>query len=203
MSVILQQLKKITEALHESGAPWALIGGLAVSVYATARTTRDIDVAVVIRDNKEQDDLLAFLATRGFSSQQMLMHVMPTQKLGVRVNTPQNRITELPLDLLFSSSGIEEEVVDAAKRIEVLPRMYIPVACRGHLIAMKVVSEDSIDRIQDRIDLRALLESADAQDLKMASEGLRLIEERGFNRGKDLPATLKKFLDRFTPKVEL
>jgi hypothetical protein len=41
------------------------------------------------------------------------------------------------IDLLFANSGIEDEIVRRADRLEVLPDVFMPVASIGHLIALK------------------------------------------------------------------
>jgi hypothetical protein len=47
--------------------------------------------------------------------------------------------SDVVVDLLFASSGIENEVVANADRLEVLPRLVVPVATTPHLIALKVL----------------------------------------------------------------
>jgi hypothetical protein len=44
------------------------------------------------------------------------------------------------IDLLFANSGIEDEIVRRADRLEVLPDVFMPVASTGHLIALKVLA---------------------------------------------------------------
>ncbi len=94
------------------------------------------------------------------------------------------------IDLLFASSGIEPELVDAAERLELLSNLTIPVARTGHLIALKVLSRDDVARPQDIVDLRALLRSASRADLARAREAVALIVARGYHRGRDLVSEL-------------
>jgi hypothetical protein len=94
------------------------------------------------------------------------------------------------IDLLFASSGIENEVVGSATRLEVLPRLSAPVATTGHLIALKILA----GRNQDLTDLGMLIPAASAQDLDMAREAVRLIQARGFNREQDVVADLDKLI---------
>jgi hypothetical protein len=46
------------------------------------------------------------------------------------------------IDLLFGSSGIEDQVVALAGPLEVLPGFVVPVAAVGHLIALKLLARD-------------------------------------------------------------
>ena len=48
------------------------------------------------------------------------------------------------------------------------------------------------------IDIQQLLEVADSNDIKKASQLLDLITERGYNRGKDLQKDLDGYLERFS-----
>lgn len=62
----------------------------------------------------------------------------------------------------------------------------VPVATRVHLIAMKVLARDDRKRPNDLDDLRALLATASDDEIELAREALRLIEARGYNRGRSL-----------------
>jgi len=101
------------------------------------------------------------------------------------------------IDLLFASSGIEPEIVDAADPIDVVPGFEVPVARLGHLIALKVLARDDRARPQDRVDLAALLTRADAVALGEARESLECITSRGFHRGRDLVAALDAAVEEF------
>jgi hypothetical protein len=85
------------------------------------------------------------------------------------------------VDLLFASSGIENEVVASADRLEVLPRLTVPVATTAHLIALKALA----GRNQDLTDLSYLIPAASPTDLDDAREAVKLIQTRGFNREQD------------------
>lgn len=96
------------------------------------------------------------------------------------------------VDLLFASSGIEPEIVNSAEEIELLDGISLAVATRAHLIALKVLARDDRHRPQDWDDLRALLTDASEPELNEVRNALRLIELRGFNRGRDLSADLSR-----------
>jgi hypothetical protein len=49
---LLAVLRLVAESFGDLRVPWALIGGLAVSVRAEPRFTRDIDLAVAVRFRK-------------------------------------------------------------------------------------------------------------------------------------------------------
>ena len=98
--------------------------------------------------------------------------------------------SDVVVDLLFASSGIEGEVVAGATRLEVLPQLTAPVASTGHLIALKVLA----GRNQDLTDLEALIPGASAADLDLARGAVKLIQARGFNREQDVVADLEKLI---------
>lgn len=67
---------KLLEALRRTGAvlddrhqPWALVGGVAISVRVEPRFTRDIDIAVAVSDDHAAETLVADLTARGFRLQ--------------------------------------------------------------------------------------------------------------------------------------
>ena len=191
---ILTQLETVAQDLNQLQVSWALIGALAVSVRTESRSTRDIDVALAVSTTEAQDDLVHRLSVLGYRNEQLLMHVLPVRKLGVRLEIRGDNQFPLALDLLFSSSGIEAEILAAASRVEMFPGLFVPVASRGHLIAMKVLSQNETDRLRDRVDLQQLLYQASAADIAIAEAGLKLIAQRGFGRDKDLLADLRNFL---------
>jgi len=82
------------------------------------------------------------------------------------------------------------EIVIAAEPIEVFPGVIVPVACVGHLAALKVLSQDDQTRPQDTIDLRSLAKVADDAEVARAREAAAIIEQRGFARGRDLQAAI-------------
>jgi len=196
LSAYVAELGRIARDLAETQVPWALIGALAFSVHAEPRTTKDIDVAVALSSSEALEELVQKLVARGYFRPQLLMHAEPVQRLGIRLFVPKSRDYEIPLDLLNSSSGIENEVVLGATRLELLPGVVLPVASLGHLLAMKLLSQNDWDRARDNSDIVALLSRSSPSDIETAQEAISLITERGFNRGKDLVSVLNQFLEK-------
>jgi len=185
-------LARATAALDDLGARCALVGGLAVSVRTEPRFTRDIDLAVAVDNDEEAQALVRELRAKGFQATGHL-----EQKATGRLATV--RLTEAGasapvVDLLFASTGIEREIVDAAEELEALPGLTIPVARVPHLLALKVLARDDRARPQDLGDARALLERAEPRDLDEVRRLLGLIAARGFARGRDLNAELERLL---------
>jgi len=196
MSALLNQLKKVATDLNEFNVPWALVGALACSIYTQPRTTRDIDVSIACNDDT-LEVLLRSLETRGYGKPSLLLHVHPTRRLGYRLGTPNEGSGSVPVDLLCSSSGIEPEIIQDAILVEVVPRVIVPIAAFHHILAMKILSENDGDRIQDRADVRQLIKRATPEEIESAQEALKLIELRGFNRNKNLLDELEADLRRY------
>jgi predicted nucleotidyltransferase len=190
-------LRQISVLLGQQHQPWALVGGLAVSVRTEPRFTRDLDLAVAVADDHAAEKLVHSLQAAGFrplaTVEQAATGRLATARLVPFGDQPQG----LMLDLLFASSGIEAEVCAEAEVLRVFPELCVPVARVHHLIALKALSRDDRTRPQDAADLRQLVEAACASDLAAACEAARLIEARGFNRARNLVAALTQAWHEF------
>lgn len=183
-------------ALRESGTRFALVGGLAVSARTEPRFTRDVDLAAFAPDDSAAERIVFDLQRSGFQPAVVIEHTTLGRLATVRLTPPTSAGTAAIVDILFASSGIEPEVVGAATAIRLAPKMTVPVARVGHLIAMKLLSCDADTRPQDLVDLVALAGVATEEEVSRARDGVRLIVERGFSRGRDLPADLDRLLAR-------
>jgi hypothetical protein len=182
-------LIRLRTTLQKLEARWAVIGGLAVSARAEPRTTRDLDVSVAVGNDEEAEQLVREMWGQGY---QMLTppleHLETARMATARLLVPGAEARGIVTDLLFASSGIEEEIVAAAEPLEVLQGVVVPVAMIGHLLALKVLA----GRPQDLGDVDMLLRYADESDIQSAREALLLISRRGFDRGKELLAELSR-----------
>lgn len=190
---LISALRHMADALIDLRTTWALVGGLAVSIRAEPRFTRDLDVAVAVADDHEAERLVSELVARGFRLRISLEQQALGRLAAVRLLPPGEPEEGVVADLLFFSSGIEPEICQAAELVEVLPGLTVPVAQAGHLVAMKVLATTR-DRPQDAIDLRALISRLTSVDLERATAAVTLIERRGANRGRDLRADLARWL---------
>lgn len=199
MNHLEQLLGQLATLLEERHQPWALVGGLAVSVRTEPRFTRDLDLAVAVSNDDEAEGLVYELQAAGFHAlatvEQQETHRLATARLAPSGDRPEG----LMLDLLFASSGIEAEICADAEPLQVFPSVCVPVARLHHLIALKVLARDDQTRPQDAADLRQLIASAEASDLEKADAAVRLIEERGFNRTRDLAKALGDAWGEFRP----
>jgi hypothetical protein len=185
--------RRAVSDLAEIQAHWALVGGLAVSILTEPRFTRDLDLALAVAGDRQAERIASALLGRGYGLHATVEQEAVGRLATVRLLPPGEEEEGVVVDLLFASSGIEPEIVDAAEALEILPGLHAPVVRLGHLVALKLLAR-SAERPQDQTDLVALLKRADPQELRRAREGLALITERGFHRGKDLASELEQQL---------
>ena len=184
-------LRGISAELARARVPFALVGGLAVSVRTGPRFTRDADLAVAVATDGEAELLIYRLRARGYGIEAII-----EQEAVGRLATARLVLSSEPrvpvVDLLFASSGIESEIVTSAEPVDLLPQLRMGVARTGHLIALKVLSRDDVRRPQDLVDLRALLRVASPTEIARARHALSLIASRGYHRGRDLASDMDR-----------
>jgi len=186
-------LRQAAAELAGFGVRFALVGGLAVSIRTEPRFTRDADLAVAVASDDEAEDLIRHLRSIGYEVSALVEHEASHRLATVRLSRRDDHDAPV-VDLLFASSGIEVELVADAEPLEVLPGLMMPVARVGHLLILKLLSQDDERRPQDSIDLRALLRAASAGELERMRSAAALITARGYNRGRDLPGAIATLL---------
>lgn len=158
-----------------------------------------MDIALSVADDAEAERIVSSFLRSGHQVLSLLDQTATGRFATARLIPPGEVEGGAILDLMFASCGIEPELVAAATPVELYQGLRVPVATIGHLIALKVLSRDDDTRPQDIIDLRALIVEATEADLAMARDGLTLITERGYDRGKSLQTDLDALLARFRP----
>ena len=187
MSSLQAALAGIVAELAEQR--FALVGGLAVSARVEPRFTRDIDLAVAVTDDTEAEELVAHLRRSGYATVALVEQEATGRLATIRLQRGEDAPT---VDLLFASSGIEPETVAAAEPLTVLGDQPLPVARVPHLLAMKILSDDPVERPQDRMDAVSLINVATPEELERTEELLRLITSRGAHRDRDLDTRLRE-----------
>lgn len=189
MNSVKRSLIDAVGALRGVGARSALVGGLAVSARAEPRLTRDADFAVAVGSDEDAERVVRALIAEGYALLAAVEQEAVSRLATVRLTRATDEHSTVT-DLLFASSGIEPEIVDAADDIEILPGVVVPVATIGHLIATKLLARDDRSRPTDADDLRALASRAVDVDWREAEIAVALITARGFARGRDLEGSL-------------
>lgn len=141
------ELARIVEALDHAGVPYALVGGVAVSIYATPRATEDIDIMLAIEDVERAIDALDRL---GFRVAGRRMEVA-AGRLGIQRLVKIAGADLLPVDLLVALDPALAGLFADRAAVEWEGRR-ISVAGLRSLRALKRLR----DSAQDRADLEAL-----------------------------------------------
>lgn len=190
MSTFDVVLRRLDTDLRRAGVAWALVGGLAVSVRAEPRFTRDVDIAVAVDGDAGAEGVVRAMMSDGYGMLATVEQEETGRLATVRLMPPMRAVPGVVVDLLFASSGIEPELVAAAERREIDVSLVVPVARTGHLIAMKLLARDDANRPLDAADLLALRAVADELERQRAREAVELITARHCNRGRNLSAAL-------------
>lgn len=178
-------LAAICDELARRKRRFALVGGLAVSVRAEVRFTRDVDIVVLVAGDAEAEGLIYELRSADYLPVASVEHEARHRLSTIRLMSP----SRVKVDLLFASSGIEKEIVERATPVDLGTAGAVPVANAEELLAMKILSMTDA-RLQDRIDAQRLLQFTPALNLVRVRDLLALITERGYAREQDLPAKL-------------
>lgn len=186
LTATLQDAAQFARAEHLA---FAVVGGLAVAVHAEPRFTRDVALAIAVADDNEAEAIVRAAIADGWQVVATVEQEATNRLATVRLAKPGSPYV---LDLLFASSGIEPELVAAASKVEVLPGVEVPVATLGHLVTLKLLSADD-RRPQDAADLQSLLANATDGDVATARAACKLVQRRGYARGRDLVAAVEQW----------
>lgn len=185
MSSLSLAVKTLVRDLTELKISYAFVGALAMGARGRTRQTIDADIAVSLADNNQAQDLVDALVLKGYG-------VNNIYKDGERIVLARlfsaNEESQLvELDFLIALCGIEREVVESAELMEIWPNLFAPIASMSALLAMKARCQELPERIQDKADLvNQLIPFSSEKDLQQARELIKLIEQRGFNEGRNL-----------------
>jgi hypothetical protein len=121
-------LRTFGEFFEREGIRYAIIGGVAVTAWGRARSTKDLDIAVELR---VQQQVVAFAESIGYETLQVTSafsnHVHPDGARG-------------RVDFMYLSYATASRVFDDASLKAVLGGRELPVASPEHLAMMKAVS---------------------------------------------------------------
>jgi len=190
---VQESLRRLVADLARLRVRYALVGGFAVSTRAAPRFTRDVDVCVSVEHDADAERLVHDLTGIGYQVAAVVEHEQSQRLAAARLISPVPG--SVLVDLLFASSGVEPEIVEAAELLEILPQLRLPVARSAHLVVLKLLARDDGARPQDAMDLRALRPVLTDDDAAEALELARLVTTRGYDRGRDLMALTREYTD--------
>jgi hypothetical protein len=121
-------LRTFTSFFDREGIRYAVIGGVAVTSWGRARSTKDLDIAVALRD---QQRVVGFAESLGYETllvrSAFSNHSHPDSLLG-------------RIDFMYLSDETADRVFDASSPKPLLPERDLPVASPEHLAMMKALS---------------------------------------------------------------
>lgn len=186
--------QRAIELLTNLGVRFAVVGGIAVSFRAIERLTKDLDLAVAVETDEDAQKVVHEFSQFGFLIDDVFEHEVTKRMATVRMISPGEN--PMYVDLLFATSGIENEIVDASEEAHLFSNINARVANVPSLIALKVLSARE-SRMRDIVDLQSLFEVSSPQDIAEARRLLDLITKRGYNRNKDLQKDLDGYIAQF------
>lgn len=143
---LYEELRGVTGALETAGIPYALVGGLAVSIYATPRATQDIDLLLAAGD---LPIAAAVLHPLGYDELSAAM-VFAQGRLEIRRFTRLESAQFLMVDLLLPQDEALADILARRQRVGgTLPLWIAPL---DGLVALKRLRGSA----QDLADIVAL-----------------------------------------------
>jgi len=103
-------LERVAHDLSVRGQGFALVGGIAVSVRAEPRLTRDLDLAVAVANDGEAEALIHALVNDGYRVIAIVEQEATSRLATARLVSPGESTTGVVADLLFASVGIEQTI---------------------------------------------------------------------------------------------
>jgi hypothetical protein len=191
--LLFEALAQILSRLKEQGARTALLGGWRF-LHGLSPALHVMSISVAVQTDSDAERLLHGLLQRGYRLLATVEQTAAGRLATARLLPPDETQEGMIVDLLFASSGIEPEIVDAAPEIDIGASTPVHVARVGHLVSLKLLAHDPIERPQDAVDLHALRVVLDEREEQRARESCELIMQRGYHRGRDLPALLDAYL---------
>lgn len=173
LAPLLKTLDDLVRWLDSSGVPGVLIGGVAASLLGRPRTTRDVDVLILL-DTPHWQAFLDAGASYGFKPR--LTEAVDFARKS-RVLLVRHEPSGIDVDVVFGALHFEEEAVRHPVLVDV-GGIQVPLPTPEDLIVMKAVAH----RPRDLIDIQSILDAHPDIDIKRIRRWL--VE---FSAALDLP----------------
>lgn len=166
---VVELLHAIARAMQRRSVRWYVFGAQAAIVYGRPRMTADVDVAVELPGGAAPSELVVELAAESIA---LRFEPSPAFLAETRLLPMVHAPSGLPIDMLITGPGLEEEFLDRARSIE-LGGVAIPIVSAEDLLAMKLLA----GRRKDLDDARGVLSAqAGSLDLSRTRDVLAALE---------------------------
>ena len=146
----------MSEWLDATATPGAIIGGVAASILGRPRLTEDIDVLVLL-EREEWSPFLGAGQELGFAPRiDDALDFAQTSRVLLVIHQPSG----IPIDIVFGSLSLEDEIVRGARKVEIAG-ITVPLPAPESIVVMKAIAR----RARDIGDIEGILEVHDRLDL--------------------------------------
>jgi hypothetical protein len=166
-----EALEALARGLTESGAPWMVIGGIAVIARGVRRFTTDIDVAVR-GDAVRPERLLRALATHGIEPRIADALTFAEANLVLLLRHEE---TGVDLDVSFAWSAFEHDAL-ASSTLTSFGNVSAPMCTAENLVVFKAIASRPKD-MEDAEALLALYPDIDRERVRRRVSELSLLAE--------------------------
>ncbi|MDA1049958.1 MAG: hypothetical protein O3C40_05695 [Planctomycetota bacterium] len=176
--LLLSTLRHVAELLDREGIVWAVAGGIALSVWDHARSTKDADLLIGVVD-RDVDTMLATFQKAGLRPKRYPpIVVVGKQRFAQLLYQPDEIDFEIQVDFIFAEQPFQQEAL--ARRLATgFPDWNIDafvLTCED-LIVFKLVSGRIIDLADSAALLRANRDTLDYALLRRECAKLGLSTE--------------------------
>lgn len=171
-------LRTVNDALIQRKVGYVVIGGVAVSVVAKPRATRDVDVVILLSEEK-LEALLIELASSGFSFDPARTFLKLQQGKPAKIHWSK----KFSVDLRLARYAIDFSALEHAVSLPVFEVSELRVAAPEDLIVYKLARFSGVDRS----DIQSMLDAWENLDWgRIRQQAFQLAEEA------DLPEILER-----------
>jgi hypothetical protein len=168
MTELFRSLAQFQRRLTAAGIDSAVIGGIAVSVWARPRTTLDVDLKIFL--HRDQAQRLIDLLPPDYAPLQD-HPLQALQRHGVLFIKDRSGIR---IDVQLADVSFDEAAIQRSRAIELESGIVAQVCTAEDLIIYKIIST----RPQDHIDVESVIRrQGDALDDRYVLKWLRLFEQ--------------------------
>ncbi len=173
---LIATLQDLITWLKAQKVPHLIVGGVAASLLARPRLTRDVDVLIFLSEEK-WTDLLKTAPLFGFIPRRADALAFARRS---RVLLVRHEPTETDVDVILGSLPFEKDAIAGPRRVR-LGKLTVPVPSPEDFIIMKAVG----NRPRDLADIEAVLDTHPGLDFQKIRRVIR-----NFSQAVDMPGML-------------